>query len=315
MNEQFKNDVLDGLSANPKFLSSKYFYDKIGDDLFVQIMNLPEYYLTNAEMDIFSNKTDELIAALNCTNDRPFDIVELGAGDGSKTIKLLERLVDRKINFSYQPVDISQNALDGLESRLKTELPNLEVETQQGEYFEVLSSLKNTNRRKVVLFLGSNIGNMLDPIAKKFIDELSSNLNGGDHLLIGIDLIKAVDIVLPAYNDSKGITAAFNLNVLRRINSELGGDFDLEKFVHSPYYTEEEGIAKSYLKSTCNQEVFIAALDKTFHFEEGETIHTEISRKYNDKIMQSLIQDSGLQMCNKIMDNKEYFADYILCKS
>ena len=315
MNEQFKNDVLEGLSANPKFLSSKYFYDKIGDDLFVQIMNLPEYYLTNAEMDIFSNKTEELITALNCTTDKPFDIIELGAGDGSKTIKLLESLVELEMNFSYQPVDISQNALDGLEKKLKIQLPNLEVETQQGEYFEVLESLKDTSRKKVVLFLGSNIGNMLDPIAKKFIHELSSNLNGGDHLLVGIDLIKSVDIVLPAYNDSKGITAAFNLNVLTRINKELGGNFILDKFEHSPYYTEEEGIAKSYLKSTTNQEVFIEALAKSFHFEEGETIHTEISRKYNDKIMQSLIQESGLQLCNKIMDSKEYFADYVLCKT
>ena len=314
MNNQFKKDVQEGLSSLPKFLSSKYFYDEIGDDLFVQIMKLPEYYLTRAEMDIFENKTSELVEALGCLTEEPFDLIELGAGDGSKTIKLLEELLRLDKSFSYHPVDISQNALDGLKEKLEKNLPELDVKTQQGEYFEVLSSLKERKRKKVVLFLGSNIGNMLDPIAKKFINEMSQNLNSSDHLLIGIDLIKSADIVLPAYNDSKGITAAFNLNVLRRINNELGGNFNLENFVHKPYYTEEEGIAKSYLKSLIEQDVYIESNNETYHFEKGETIHTEISRKYNDEIMCKLIENSGLVFKSKITDNQDYFADYILRK-
>ena len=312
MIEQFKHDVKKGLSANSKFLSSKYFYDKVGDDLFVQIMNMPEYYLTRAEFEIFSKKTEELIAGFDVEKNTYFELIELGAGDGTKTKELLKVLTSLGYNYSYSPIDISQNALNSLESSLSKELPHVNVQTKQGDYFEVLSSLKDTSHKKVVLFLGSNIGNLTDDLSAKFIYELGSNLNPKDNLLLGVDLIKEVDRVLPAYNDSAGITAKFNLNLLNRINKELGGNFDLQKFAHQPEYTVEEGIAKSYIVSLTSQEVEVSCLNETFTFKEGEKIHTEVSRKYNDEVINKILSDTDFTIEQVIKDSSNSFADYIL---
>jgi len=312
MNSTFKNDVDKGLSSNPKTLQSKYFYNKKGDALFVEIMNLPEYYLTRSELDIFQNKTQELIKAFGLKPDSHFELIELGAGDGTKTKELLKILDKENYDFDYFPIDISANALQGLKENLKQELPKISVQTQQGDYFEVLASLKNNKQPKIILFLGSNIGNMTDDLAAQFIYNLGANLQAGDKLLIGVDLIKSKEIVLPAYNDSKGITAKFNLNLLHRINKEMDADFNLNQFQHQPEYTEEEGIAKSYIVSTCKQSVHIKALEKSFVFEEGEKIHTEISRKYNDLLIEKIIANTDFVLQNKITDSKNYFADYIL---
>jgi uncharacterized SAM-dependent methyltransferase len=222
-------------------------------------------------------------------------------------------MLERKLfNFDYFPVDISQNALDKLEKNFARELPRVSLKKMQGDYFEVIESLKTSNHPKVVLFLGSNLGNMSDEEATEFIFKLSENLNVGDKLLLGVDLIKDSAIVLPAYDDKEGITAAFNINLLNRINKELGGDFDVNQFKHQPEYTEKEGIAKSYLMSLANQEVKIEKLGKTFRFEAGEKIATEISRKYNDQIIQQIIQNSAFEMVDKITDSKNYFSNYIL---
>jgi len=315
MIEDFKRDVAQGLSSEPKVLSSKYFYDKIGDKLFVEIMNMPEYYLTNAEYDIFKNQTSELIKALKVDPSRPFELIELGAGDGTKTIELLSELLQQNFNFDYLPVDISQNALDGLEAMLQDKLPALTVKKQQGDYFDVLASIKNPERQKVVLFLGSNIGNLTDDQAKKFVYGLGSNLTKQDMLLIGIDLIKSVDIVLPAYNDAAGITRRFNMNLLTRINRELGGNFELAAFDHRPEYTEESGVAKSYLVSLKNQTVNIDGIGKSFDFLEGEKIRTEISRKYNDEIINKILDKTDFEIYAKLTDSKKYFANYILNRS
>lgn len=314
MNEQFKQDVDRGLSGTPKTLQSKYFYDSIGDDLFVQIMGLPEYYLTRAEYEIFSEQTEQLAAALGLNQNQHVELVELGAGDGTKTKKLLHFLLNEGYSISYQPVDISPFALSNLEQSLAKEMPNLEVKTRQGDYFEVLGSMRNSAAPKVVLFLGSNLGNMPDEKAGKFICTLSENLNPGDRLLLGLDLIKSPEVVIPAYNDSQGITADFNLNLLRRINRELGGNFELDNFRHRVTYTREEGIVKSFLESVCEQEVTIDAIGKTFHFEEGETIHTEISRKYNDHILNEFIEGSSFVVTDRLSDRLGRFADYVLLR-
>lgn len=311
---QFKKDVNEGLSATPKRLNSKYFYDEIGDKLFVDIMNMPEYYLTDAELEIFTKHTKELIGKLDFSKEKPVEIIELGAGDGTKTIQLLKELVKLDYPVKYIPVDISQHALDSLKKMLATNLPELSVETRQGDYFEVLSSLKFSSISKVVLFLGSNIGNLSDDRSNEFLIQLSDNINLDDKLLLGVDLIKSEEIVLPAYNDTAGITRAFNLNLLQRINKELGGDFQLDNFDHFPEYNEEEGIAKSALVSLVNQQVTIKELDKVFSFEKNEKIHTEISRKYNDEIIHKIIQKTPFQIETKILDDRKYFADYILKK-
>ncbi len=307
----FEQDVLMGLSAQPKFLSSKYFYDKTGDALFVKIMDLPEYYLTRAEMEIFAGKTQELINAFKTDKNTPFQIIELGAGDGSKTKKLLQKLVEGSFDFSYVPVDISGNTLELLQDSLLQELPGLHVRPQQGDYFDVLEKLKQTQAKKVVLFVGSSIGNMVDDKAADFITKLSNELLPGDVFLLGVDIIKPAEVVLPAYNDNQGITSAFNLNLLTRINREMDANFDVNQFEHVPQYTEEEGIAKSYLRSKTEQSVHITSLGKTFHFAKNETIHTEISRKYNDAIIEKIFAKTDLHLIEKITDDAGLFADYI----
>lgn len=314
-NSLFKMDVLKGLSSYPKFLSSKYFYDKKGDALFVKIMNMPEYYLTNSEYDIFKNKTEELVNALDINKNIDFDLIELGAGDGTKTKELLKFLDRKGYNFTFIPVDISQNALNNLEISINNELPNVSIETKQGDYFHVLEDIQNLQKPKVILFLGSNIGNLNDGQAGEFMLKLSNTLHKNDKIVLGIDLIKPESIVLPAYNDKQGITKQFNLNILERINRELDADFDLNAFTHSPKYNEEEGIAESFLISKIDQMVKIKALDMSFDFNENEAIHTEISRKYNDVILKNILEQTDLKVKDKLTDSKNYFADYILNKA
>lgn len=312
MIKQFAKDVDQGLSAPKKKLPSKYFYDKKGDELFVKIMALPEYYVTRAEMEIFSEQKHEIIKTFDLQPSQYFELIELGAGDGSKTRKLLQALIQDDYQFDYMPIDISKNALNQLEQSLNKDLPQLSIQQQHGDYFSILESLKNSHHPKVLLFLGSNIGNMTDDAASDFIYHLGESLNAGDKMLIGTDLIKAKDVVLPAYNDAKGITKNFNLNLLHRMNHELDADFDVEAFEHAPEYNEQEGIAKSYLKSVRNQVVTIPATGKSYQFEADEKIHTEISRKYNDEIMAKILRKTDFEIIAKFTDSQTHFADYIL---
>nr|WP_294858496.1 L-histidine N(alpha)-methyltransferase [uncultured Fluviicola sp.] len=310
--EQFKQDVLFGLSQTPKQIPSKYFYDKRGDELFVQIMNMPEYYLTRAEMEIFQQQSKDIISSFDIQKGEEIEVVELGAGDGTKTIHLLFELIRSRVTFKYIPIDISSNALIGLEHRMKEEIPELAINSLHGDYFQMLNDLKKSPNRKIILFLGSNIGNMSDEQAKLFIASLSGNLNKGDKIVLGVDLIKEKEVVLPAYNDVAGITRDFNLNLLERMNRELHADFDLNAFVHDPEYHESEGIAKSFLKSTKKQVVTIESIHEQFVFEENERIHTEISRKYNDLILDKIIDKSPLSVQHCFTDQKSWFGDYII---
>jgi L-histidine N-alpha-methyltransferase len=312
MNDQFAKDVDAGLSKSEKTLPSKYFYDKKGDALFVEIMEMPEYYLTNCEMEIFSTQTQALIESFQTDKGIYFELIELGAGDGSKTRKLLEALSQKGYQYDYMPVDISKNALEKLEKSLQHELPQVSVKPKHGDYFKMLGSVKNSHHPKIVLCLGSNIGNMTDAIASDFLYQLGANLSPNDKLLLGLDLIKSADIVLPAYNDDTGITSAFNINLLHRINTELGANFDLDAFEHAPEYNESIGLAKSYLISKREQSVEIKATGKVYHFRDGEKIHTEISRKYNDEILSGLLQKTDFTITAKFTDKDNYFADYVL---
>lgn len=313
--EQFAADVREGLSKANRTLPSKWFYDETGDDLFVQIMHMPEYYLTRAEFEIFSEQTSDVIQAINVSPETHFDLIELGAGDGTKTKQLLGGLIDGGYSFDYVPIDISSHALDALHKDLQDRWPELHVQPQQGLYFQVLKDLASTERPKVVLFLGSNLGNLSDERASAFLGQLAHCLRTGDRVLIGLDLKKSEDVVLPAYNDSQGITARFNLNVLTRINRELGGNFKVDQFAHRPEYTEEEGIARSFLESLQDQQVRIDALGASFSFQKGERIHTEVSRKYNDDILTAILSSTGLEVTARITDSKDYFADFILKRS
>ena len=312
MNTQFSKDVDAGLSQANKSLPSKYFYDQKGDELFMQIMALPEYYLTRAEQEIFTQQTQALIDALGVSPSTHFELIELGAGDGSKTKYLLKALLEQGYQFDYLPIDISGHVLELLAKNLLTELPDLSLRGQQGDYFEILQNLKDSHAPKVVLFLGSNIGNMPDEQAAAFIYNLGANLAAGDKLLLGADLIKPVDVVLPAYNDSQGVTCAFNMNLLHRMNKELGANFIVEQFGHLPEYTEEEGIAKSSIISKVAQTVSIESTGKTYAFDAGEKIHVEISRKYNRQVLESILKETDFTITEILTDNQGYFADFVL---
>lgn len=314
MSDDFATDVAQGLLATPKTLPSKYFYDAAGDDLFIQIMDLPEYYLTRAEMEIFSEQTGPLIEALGQTPEQAFELIELGAGDGQKTRHLLKGLLSAGYDFTYVPVDISLNVLKHLKSSLADEMPELDIRIEDGDYFKRLKALQETDLPRVILYLGSNLGNLTDEKSKAFMEKLSRRMRPGDRLVLGVDKKKPAEIVLPAYNDSAGVTAAFNLNLLKRINRDLGGEFDLEQFRHSPEYDEGEGIAVSYLESTTDQDVRIEAINRTISFEQGEKIKVEISRKYDLPVIRNIIAETPFEVETVFQDSQKYFLDIVLLR-
>lgn len=311
----FKKEVFEGLSAYPKYLSSKYFYDKKGDRLFQEIMAMPEYYLTGCEFQILSTYT-ETIGELFRDRENGLDLIELGAGDGKKTKVLLKYMAENNFNFVYKPIDISENAVELLSNNLAQEMPILNVDAEVGEYFEVLERLKGFNKRKkVIMVLGSNIGNLKHPKAIEFLSKLKDAMLPDDLLFMGFDQKKEPQKILNAYNDETGITEAFNKNVLTRINRELGGNFDLNKFKHWEVYDPETGTAKSFLVATEAMEVSIEALKLTVNFDQWETIHTEISQKYDDKIVGWLAEEAGLKIETSFTDKKEYYKDYVFRKA
>ncbi|WP_420321655.1 L-histidine N(alpha)-methyltransferase [Flagellimonas sp.] len=310
----FEEEVYEGLTAFPKHLSSKYFYDEIGDKLFQDIMAMPEYYLTNCEFDILEANKDK-IAALFRKDGEPFSLFELGAGDGKKTKILLRHFVDNGLQFDYRPIDISQNALDQLEASIKVEIPQVEINTLQGTYFETLREIGNANgRRKVILFLGSNMGNLLHPQAIEFLKNMRDSINEDDLIFMGLDQKKNPQTILDAYNDKAGITEAFNKNILARINTELGGNFDLDKFSHWEVYDPETGTAKSYLVSKETQMVRIESLELEIRLNAWESIHTEISQKYDDSIVEWLAEQADLNIVTDFTDDKQWFKNYVFKK-
>lgn len=314
LDSNFKKEVFEGLSTYPKYLSSKYFYDKKGDKLFQRIMAMPEYYLTDAEFEILSIHT-AAIAEYFRGKGKGFDFIELGAGDGKKTKVLLKYLLENNFHFVYKPIDISQNAIDNLSKKLSKEMPQLRVDAERGEYFEVLKRLKNyDSRKKVIVLLGSNIGNLLHPRAIKFLTKLKDCLGEQDLLFMGFDQKKNPQTILNAYNDATGITAAFNKNLLLRINEELGGNFQIEKFEHWETYNPETGTAKSFLVATQKMKVRIEQLDLTVNFDEWETIHTEISQKYDNQTVSWLAEEAGLEIETSFTDSRGYFKDYVFRK-
>src|SRR5258706_7254333 len=305
----FAEDVLRGLSSTPKSLSSKYFYDDEGTRLFQEIMKLPEYYLTGCEHDIFSTQADAIFDSF-ANGDQAFDLIELGAGDGTKTAVLVDHFLRQNADISYSPIDISQEALDALSAKFTAEFPALKIETQNGDYFRILESLKDgSGRRKILLFLGSNIGNFSREQALVFFRHLREVMSEEDLLFIGFDLQKDPHVIANAYDDKAGVTAAFNMNLLTRINRELGGDFDLDKFTHYANYRPIEGSARSYLISREKQNVHISALGRTFEFEKWEAVFMEISQKYSLKMIDDLAGESGFEIKQNLFDSRNYYCD------
>lgn len=308
----FAQDVQEGLSSDDKYLSSRYFYDETGDRLFQKIMGMPEYYLTDCEYEIFDTQKDSILKALDIREH--FDLVELGAGDGYKT-KLLLRHFMEHADFEYFPVDISANALELLENSLASEIPDLRVHTLNHEYFKALEELNSfDDSPKVILFLGSNIGNFTLDRADHFFNKLYQVMNTGDQIICGIDLKKDPHVILGAYNDKTGITRDFNLNLLHRINRELGADFDPTKFEHYPVYNPQSGECRSYLISQARQEISIKSLESSFSIDKFEAIHMETSRKYSLKEIEHLAEHNGFRVKHHFTDSRNYFTDSLWIK-
>ncbi|WP_428327854.1 L-histidine N(alpha)-methyltransferase [Mucilaginibacter sp.] len=307
---KFYYDVVCGLNAKPKYLSSMYFYDANGDKLFQDLMNCDEYYPTNCELEIFAEKTAEICKAIMGDGDA-FDLIELGAGDATKSTYLLQYLLTQGANFSYLPIDISSNVISYLNITLPVTLPGLQITGLNGEYFDMLKKAASiSKKRKVVMFLGSNIGNMPVDVAEQFSMDLRNHLSPGDMVLIGVDLKKNPQTVLAAYNDKEGITKRFNLNLLERMNRELNADFDVTEFEHYPTYDPETGACKSYLISLKDQDVNINGME-TIHFEKDEYIFMEISQKFTIQQIDQMAAKAAFKPVEHFFDNKHWFTDAI----
>jgi len=308
-------DLVYGLSQTPKSLSSKYFYDAAGSRLFQRIMGLPEYYPTRTELAIFAAHGAAIGAALaaGAAPGAPLLVVELGAGDGLKTKLLLRELLTSARPLTYEPVDISPAALAELTAALAQELPALRTEPLVADYGAALDLLAARPEAKAVLFLGSNIGNFSPAEQTEFLRALAAPLSAADRLLVGFDLRKDPRRVRAAYDDAQLVTAAFNLNLLTRLNRELGADFDPEHWQHFPDYDPATGAMRSWLVSRRAQTVRVAALaGRAFEFAAWEAIQTETSFKFSLPQIADLAAAAGLRVVATFQDEAGDFADVVL---
>lgn len=313
-NKAVADEVLSGLSQKNKSLPSWLFYDEQGDKIFQQIMAMPEYYLTDSELQIFQTNKEEILSVFKGASEG-FNLIEFGAGDGMKTEVLLKHFTTQKANFTYKPVDISASVLEQLTQRMRRSVPDLDIEAINKEYFEALEAL-NVDRKHpmIVLFMGANIGNFELNDAKSFVKKIANSLRKEDQLMIGFDLKKNPNMILDAYNDKQGITTSFNMNLLTRLNNELEADFDLDKFMHYPYYDPQTGTTKSFIVSKEEQTVSFEALNKSFNFKAWEPLHVEFSQKFDEEMIAELANKAGLSVERYFYDDKKYFADVVLKK-
>jgi L-histidine Nalpha-methyltransferase len=306
---EFAAAVRAGLGATRKSLPSKFFYDSVGSALFEAICNLPEYYLTRAESEILSARSQEIVDAVGT----PVEIIELGSGSATKTRHLIDAAFARQEFLRYRPVDISSTALDASSTALSREYPGIVVEGINADYLNGLARItRNGARRTMALFLGSNVGNFEPEEAVRTLEAVRSVLEPGDGMLLGADLKKDRVVVERAYDDPLGVTAAFNLNILARINRELGGEFDLRSFRHEATWDETHGRIEMRLISRAAQDVRIERLGFVARFADGESIHTESSYKYDDATIERLASASGFEIDRRWTDAEGRFADYLL---
>jgi len=299
-------DVLAGLGRRPRSLPSQYFYDARGSQLFQWITNLPEYYLTRVEREILEAHGDAILAPVR---GRPCTVVDLGAGDGHKTRFLLRSLERAGSGVTYAPVDVSQSALDAAAARVRAELPGVGLRPVRATYARALRRLADDPESgpRLVLFLGSSIGNLEHPAAAAFLRELRRALRPGDHVLVGFDLVKPRPVLQAAYDDRQGLTRAFNLNLLARLNRELGADFDLQSFRHLATWDPGRPAMESWLESTREQVVRIGRT--TLVLAAGERIHTEISCKYSEEQIAAFAAEAGFAEAGRYADPDRWFVD------
>ena len=307
----FADEISDTLSSNQKSINPKFFYDEKGSHLFEKICKLPEYYLTNTEISILNQLDDKISSYL----DGDYRLVELGSGSSTKTrilIQILERL---QTYVEYVPIDISR-ILKTSSRILQSDFKRLHITGIIDEYESGLKFLKNYDTKKnLIIFLGSSFGNFDLEDGSKFLCKMNSVMKKDDLFLIGLDLVKDKKILEYAYNDSDGVTAQFNLNILSRINSELGGDFDLQKFRHHAVYNEDQNKIEMYLRSIDRQTINIPQADLILNLEKDELIHTENSQKFTISNIKHMSEKAGFEIKDMWYDEKRYFAMILLSKN
>lgn len=303
--QEFLRHVKEGLSKTPKKLSSRYFYDKAGDVLFQRIMKLEEYYLPRCEMEIIHAKSKQI--ALDIAKfHKSLQILELGAGDGTKTKHLLKRFIPHFDTIEYVAFDISPNVLALNQQEITDEVANIHHRMIPGNYFETYKNLPPTDHGRMVLFLGANIGNFSTDDSIDYFTFIKSNLSKNDFFMVAFDLVKHPRKILAAYDDKEKVTKEFNLNLLKRINKELGANFNLDQFDHFPFYNPLTGITSSQIISLQEQEVSLAD-GYTASFDAYEAIHTEISKKFFWSDIEQIAEQSGMQILGEYFDaNREY---------
>jgi dimethylhistidine N-methyltransferase len=301
----FAEDVDRGLSSVPKYLPCIYFYDYQGSVLFEKICDLPEYYLTGAEASILRAYSEEITSHLPPGSA----LVELGSGSCVKTEYLIEELLVRYGKVTYSPIDISRKMLKESARSLIERYEDLEVISVAAEYREGIRQIEmRMDRPKLILWLGSSIGNFEPDEAVVFLKSIVELLAPEDLFLIGFDLDKEKSILEHAYNDDAGVTARFNLNLLARINRQLEGEFDLDLFRHEAVYNQEKSRVEMFLVSLRDQEVSIADCGRRYAFKKGERIHTENSHKFSLKAIESISRRAGMRIVKQWLDDMEYFC-------
>jgi L-histidine N-alpha-methyltransferase len=305
----FASDVRAGLTRAAKSLPPKYFYDELGSRLFEAICFLPEYYLTRAESEILQTSAADIVSWI----EGRVRLLELGSGSSEKTRYLIEALLAKQSALHYLPVDISDSSLELASQRLLRLYPGLRITAFAADYFTALQALAtlvpaDPACRTVAVFLGSNIGNFGRDEAREFLRAVRTLLRPQDGLLLGADLKKAPEILIPAYDDSLGVTAAFNLNLLSRINRELDANFDVKKFQHSAIYNDDLGRIEIHLVSREPQIVHLRAIDLEARFEKGETIRTENSYKFDPEQLAGLARDAGFRLAKTWFDSSHLFS-------
>lgn len=297
-------DVAQGLGRTPRSLPPWLFYDERGSALFEEITRLPEYYLTRTERAILETHADEIcrLAGTNLT------MVELGAGTADKTRILFRRQLRRQMRLVYFPVDVSRAALKAAEVRLSREFPRLLVKPAVADYTSESLHLDDPGTTKLVLYLGSSIGNFEPQAAIALLSRVRAGLRRGDCLLLGADRVKTESVLLPAYNDAQGVTEQFNKNMLVRINRELGADFDLSGFRHIAEWNPRQSRIEIYLESICRQVVHIHLLHMSVEFSAGERLHTENSYKYTDASVGGMLKSAGFTIERTFSDERGWFG-------
>ena len=308
LQEAFARDVQRGLGTEFKYIPSTHLYNEKGSLIFQEIMDMPEYYLADCETEILQKHKEEI---LSYVEGRPFRLIELGAGDGRKTRILLDFFQEADSDFEYIPIDISQEAMQGLLQNLGENFPTLRTKALVCNYEQGLKALEKDDVLNFVLFLGSSLGNFSLEQTYGFCKQVNSRLSPGDLFLAGMDLAKDPDILLQAYSDSTGITKRFNLNLLERINDDLNSSFNTELFHHHVIYNPIDKIVKTYLLSQEKHSVRIGKLGQEFFFEAWEAIHTENSSKYNFKDIEKIAKQSNFHVLGSFTDSRNYFADTI----